>query len=125
PPQLPCMEACLAPHDRDAAALSALLGRVYDAALRPEHWTAAVAAAAHSFRCTKALLFTPYVAPHNGGLAIPFGIREESLQLWASSYIEHDVWSQELARRGQLQAGTVLLDEQMVPQAEFLDSKFY
>ncbi|MDY6949508.1 MAG: hypothetical protein SXG53_27820, partial [Pseudomonadota bacterium] len=119
------MEACLARNDRDAAALSALLDRIYDAAMRPERWTAAVAAIARSFGCTKALLFTPYVSPHNGGLAIPCGIGEDALQLWASSYIDHDLWSLEVARRGAFRPGTVLLDEQMVPRAEFLASKFY
>lgn len=120
-----CMDACLDPQHRDVAALSALLDRIYDAAIRPEHWPAAVEAAAHSFGCAKALLFTPYLSPHSGGLAIPCGISEEALQLWASSYIDHDVWSLALARRGPLRPGMVLLDEQMVPQAELLESKFY
>jgi DNA-binding CsgD family transcriptional regulator/PAS domain-containing protein len=113
------------PPQRDAAALSALAERIYDAALRPERWHAAVAAVAHSFRCGKALLFTPYVAPHDGGLAIPSGIAEEALQQWASSYIEHDVWSRALASRGPLRAGTVLIDEQLVPEAEFVQSRIY
>jgi DNA-binding CsgD family transcriptional regulator len=119
------MDVSVSPRSRDAACLSELIHRIYEAGTQPERWHRAVEAVARSFGCRKALLFTPYVAPQNGGLIFPCGIDETALQLWASSYIEHDIWSQQLARKGMLNSGDVLIDSQMVPHEDLLASKFY
>lgn len=110
---------------RDAAGLSHLASLIYEAAMQPENWNAALAALAATFNCTKALLFTPYVPPQSGGLVFPCGISEAAMQLWASSYIDHDLWAEAVARPGQLQAGVAVLGEQLVPHEELLQSKIY
>lgn len=110
---------------RDANHLSDLVHQIYDASVHPERWNAVVAAIAASLGSSKGLLFTPYLAPQHGGLLFPAGIDEAALQLWGSSYIEHDIWAQRAQARGQLRVGEVLVDDDIVPRAEFLASRFY
>lgn len=110
---------------RDAHHLSDLVHQIYDASVHPERWNAVVAAIAASFDSSKGLLFTPYLAPQHGGLIFPAGIDEAALQLWGSSYIDQDIWAQRVQARGQLRVGEVLIDDEMVPRAEFLASRFY
>ncbi len=104
---------------------SHLVHLIYQASLQPEHWSQVVAAIAASFNTDKGLLFTPYIAPQHGGIVFPAGISESALQLWGSCYIQHDIWSQELSRRRLWKAGSVLLDQQMVPHQQLLESRFY
>jgi hypothetical protein len=85
---------------RSTAHLSELLHLIYDAGIDPERWNTAVAAIAASFGTNKALLFTPFVAPQHGGMIFPAGISENTLQLWGSYYIQHDVWSLLLEKHG-------------------------
>lgn len=110
---------------RDANHLSDLVHQIYDASVHPERWNAVVAAIAASLGSSKGLLFTPFLAPQHGGLIFPAGIDEAALQLWGSSYIDQDIWAQRAQARGQLRAGEVLIDDDIVPRAEFLASRFY
>lgn len=110
---------------RDAKHLSDLVHLIYDASVHPERWNGVVAAIAASFGTSKGLLFTPFLAPQHGGLIFPVGIDEAALQLWASSYIDKDIWAQRAQARGLLRAGAVLLDHEIVPREEFLASPFY
>jgi len=113
------------PANRDAKHLSDLLHLIYDAGLHPERWNAVVSAVAQSMDSTKALLFTPYIAPQHGGMLFPHGIDEKTLQLWGSHYIEHDIWAQRMQERDMWSDGGVFLDHEMVPMQEFLASRFY
>ncbi len=110
---------------RDAAHLSDLVHRIYDASVHPERWIGVVAAIAISFNSSKGLLFTPFLPPQHGGLIFPVNISEGALQLWATRYIDQDIWAQRVQARGLWRAGAVLLDPEMVPRKEFLASPFY
>lgn len=110
---------------RDATYLSDLVHRIYDASVHPERWTGVVAAIAVSFGASKGLLFTPFLPPQHGGLIFPVNISEGALQLWATRYIDQDIWAQRVQARGLWHAGAVLLDPEMVPRREFLASPFY
>jgi DNA-binding CsgD family transcriptional regulator len=110
---------------RDATHLSDLAHRIYDASVHPEKWNAVVATIAASLGASKGLLFTPFLAPQHGGLVFPVGIDEAALQLWASSYIDKDVWALSAQARGLWRTGAVLRDHEMVPRDEFLASPFY
>lgn len=110
---------------RDAAHLSELIHLIYGAALHPEQWSAVVAAIAVSLGSSKALLFTPYLAPQHGGFVFPFGFDEAAMQLWASTYIKHDIRAAQLRERGLLHDGVVVLDEDLVPQKQMLSSRMY
>ena len=110
---------------RDTQHLSDLVHLIYEASVHPEKWNAVVAAIAASFGSSKGLLFTNRLAPQHGGLLFPVGIDEAALQLWASSYIEHDIWAVQALKRGMWRTGAVLIDDAMVPREEFLASRFY
>ena len=105
--------------------LSDLVHRIYDASVHPERWSGVVGAIAASFGSSKGLLFTPFLAPQNGGLIFPVGIDEAALQLWASCYIDQDIWAQRSLARGLWRTGEVLRDHELVPREEFLASPFY
>ena len=113
------------PTHRSASHLSALVHLIYEAGIHPERWNKVVEAIAASFGTSKALLFTPFVAPQHGGMIFPTGISEETLQLWGSSYIEHDIWAKQIEQQGLWRAGDVMLDEEMVPHEEFITTRFY
>lgn len=110
---------------RDAVHLSELIHLIYGAALHPEQWSTVVTSIAGSFGSSKGLLFTPYLAPQQGGLIFAAGIDEAALQLWASNYIEHDIWAIQLAQKGLLRDGVAFVDQDLVPHAELLTSRFY
>lgn len=110
---------------RDGSHLSALLHQIYEAGVIPERWNDVVAAIARSLGADKGLLFTPYLAPQHGGMIFPHGISEETLQLWASSYIEHDIWAESARSKGMVGDGLVFIDEEITPREQLLDSRFY
>jgi len=84
-----------------------------------------VSQVAASFGSSKGLLFTPFLAPQQGGLIFAVGIEESALQLWASSYIDKDILALRAQARGMWRKGEVLLDQELVPRREFLASPFY
>jgi DNA-binding CsgD family transcriptional regulator len=114
-----------AARSRDAAALSDLVHAIYEAGLYPAQWNDTVAKVAASFGADKGLLFTPFVAPQHGGMIFPAGISEDMLQLWASAYIDRDIWAAGGAEKGILRAGTAWIDEDLVGREAFLASPFY
>ena len=109
---------------RDAKHLSELAHRIYAASVKPELWNGVVEAIAASLGSSKGLLFTPYLAPQHGGLIFPSGIDETALQLWASNYIDKDIWALRLQKNGTFD-GMAYTDKDLVPREEFLASPFY
>lgn len=110
---------------RDAAHLSELIHLIYGAAFHPEQWSTVVASIAASLNSSKAFLFTPYLAPQHGGFVFPFGFDEVAIQLWATTYIKHDIRAAQLREKGLLRDGVVVLDEDLVPQEQVLTSRMY
>ena len=111
--------------DRNAERLSGLVDGIYDAGVNPARWPEAVAAIARSMDASRALLFTPYLAPQHGGVIFPHEFPELALQLWATTYIEQDLWAINSAKKGLFRTGLVVLDDDMVDRREFLASAFY
>lgn len=126
-PLLPNPALALGPRvsGRSAEELSALLNQIYAAAANPQAWPAALGGVASSMLASKALLFTPYTPPQEGGIAFPWQLSEEFLQLMASTYMQHDVWAQAAAERNLWQEGRVVCDQELVPQEVLRDSIIY
>ncbi len=82
-------------------------------------------AIAASFYSSKAVLFTPRLAPQHGGFVFPVGITEACVQLWATRYIDKDVWGQVICQCGLERDGQAYLGDDLVPRQEFLASPFY
>lgn len=110
---------------RDTAHLSELTHLIYNAALHPEQWNNAVAAIAASFNCTQGLLLTPYLGPQHGGVYFPLRIDEAYVQLYATHYIDKNVWNQGMEKRGLWLDGNVCTGDEILPRDEFLASPFY
>ena len=110
---------------QDARQLSELVHLIYEAGVHPRRWPDAVGAIADSMAASRGLLFTPYLATQHGGVVFPFRFPEAALQMWATSYIEQDLWAINSAKKGQFRTGLVALDDDMVEREEFLASAFY
>lgn len=110
---------------RDAQYLSELVHQIYDASIHPERWNQVVAAIAASFGCTQALLLTPNLGPQHGGLFSPAGLEESYLQLYASNYIDKNVWAIGMQKRELWHEGQAYLGDDMISRENFLTSPFY
>ena len=115
----------LRPEPRSPEELSRLVHLVYEAAARPQAWSEVVAAIGASLGASKGLLVTPFVGPEDGGLLFPWQIPEWELQLWASRYIAHDIWSIRAREGGLWRQGAVYVNEDLVSTAELRASVFY
>ena len=111
--------------DRTATEFSRLTHLIYEAALQPALWCSAVEQVAMSVGANRGLLFSPYLAPQDGGLLFPWNLSEADLQLWATRYIEHDVWSAAALARNEAFEGVVLADEDLVPRDVLEQSLYY
>ena len=110
---------------RDTQHLSDLVHQIYDASVHPEHWSQVVASITASFGSAKGLMLTPNLGPQHGGLVFPAGIDEADLQLWASHYIDKNVWAIGMQKRGLWREGHAWVGEDMLPRKDFLASPFY
>ncbi len=111
---------------------SALLDRfsttvqaIHAAALQPEDWPQALAQIAMLLGAPKALAFTPLTKPDDGGFVLAHAIPQSFLQEWAERYLPHDIWTTQARDRGLLHDGNVLLGEDLVPDAQLVQSVFY
>ena len=110
---------------RDREQLSSLVHQIYEASAHPERWHQVVASITASFGAPKGLLLTPHVSPQHGGLVFPAGIDEAMLQLWATRYIDKNVWAIGMDKHGLWREGQAWVGEDMLPRKEFLASPFY
>ena len=110
---------------RDTQHLSDLVHQIYDASVHPEHWHQVVASITASFGSAKGLMLTPNLGPQHGGLVFPAGIDETDLQLWASHYIDKNVWAIGMQKRGLWREGHAWVGKDMLPRKDFLASPFY
>lgn len=114
--------------DRESAHIaefSDIVHKIYAASADPGRWPDAMAAAAQSIGSNKALLFTPLAAPQDGGLIFPWQMEDKYIALWASKYMDHDIWSQAAQKLGLTYSGAVFTDENLVPQERLRTSVYF
>jgi DNA-binding CsgD family transcriptional regulator len=102
-----------------------VINRIYDAALDAKAWSDVVCRIASLHDTDKAVLFTPYQAPQQGGFVFSTGIAETMVQQRASKYARHDVWTQATLEKGYLLEGAVVTDEDLYPHEALLKTVFY
>jgi len=102
-----------------------VVGRIYDAALDFKRWPQVLSDVVRFVGGSKGLMFTPLSKPSDGGFAVPHGIPHTMLAQWEARYLQHDVWAQAGARLDVYRDGNVVLDAELVPEREFLDSVVY
>ncbi len=98
---------------------------IHAAALQPQGWTAALRAIAELQDAERVLLFTPAQAPQAGGFVMAHEIPESFLAEWSQRYLPHDIWTSEGMRQGVVRNGAVVLGEDLVPDAQLVQSVFY
>lgn len=108
-----------------AEKLSELLHLIYGAATEPRQWSAVLAAVAHSMQGKTGLLYTPFLPPHKNGLLHTLNIPAEKTMLWATKYLEHDLWVNRAMAMGLAKQGAVVIDSDVCTEEELLASEIY
>jgi len=103
----------------------ALIDRIYQGALHPEIWPAVLQEIAAWMGVSKATLFTPTLALQDGGFTFDHNLTRESAELYSIKFQKEDLWvSKALEKRLAFQ-GNVILDSDLLPEAELFASSFY
>lgn len=114
---------------RDTKLLSDLTHRIYNASLHPEQWVDAVTQIHASLQANKSILFTPYLGPQHGGIAFPVGFSQESLDIWATKFIDKDEIGKKMLQKQLFFSGNVCTDRDLFPTEyeyqAYLDSEIY
>jgi DNA-binding CsgD family transcriptional regulator len=113
------------PFEERLEEFDALIHLIYSAVANPDLWSQVVGAVAHSLGADKALLFTPFTRPQDGGMAFPWQISEDHLAQWATKYLDHDIWAHTVVQKGLMHNGSVYTDQDLVPTKAFRESAFY
>jgi DNA-binding CsgD family transcriptional regulator len=95
-----------------------LVHGIYDAALHPERWPTVVQEIAGVFDAPRALMWTYFNKPANGGFSFSYNI-------WAAHGAEFDPWVSAAGAQGRLVEGVVSLDHELVSEEELLRTDFY
>lgn len=110
---------------RTAEELSSLLHLIYSAASDASLWPQVLTAVARSLKGRSGVLFTPYLPPQEKGMYHAMNITPEQSMLWATKYLELDLWTNRAFERGLVTQGAVITDVDTATEAEFLSSRIY
>lgn len=108
-----------------AEKLSDLLHLIYGAAIEPQQWSNVLAAVAQSMQGKTGLLYTPFLPPQQNGLLHTLNIPPEKTMLWATKYLEHDLWVNRSMAMGLAVQGAVVIDSDVCTEEELLASEIY
>ena len=103
----------------------ALIHRIYDAALRPNLWSDAVAGIADACGSSRGVLFTPLHGLAQGGLAYPHNIPQANIESWSAHGVAEDPHVAEVVARGLMREGVVVNSRDLVPYDRLLKTRFY
>lgn len=102
-----------------------LTGHLYEAALDPALWPAAMEAAARAFKASKAIAYSLDLSPAAGGFLSMVNIPEESQTVYWDTYRSRDPWIKGHAERFGGKAGSylgnALMDYRAVERTAFYD----
>jgi len=111
---------------RDKNHLSELTHLIYNASLHPEQWVDAVTQIHASMGANKSILFTPFVGPQHGGIAFPVGFTQAHLELWATKFVDKDIFGKRMQQKDLFFTGSICTDRDIFPTPKeyqgFLDS---
>lgn len=110
---------------RSAETLSDLLHLIYGAATDPAQWPAVLETVASSLHGRSGVFFTPFLPPHERGMYHTHNITPEQSVLWATKYLQLDMWTHRAFERGLVQQGAVITDADTATEEEFLASEIY
>ncbi len=108
---------------KELARLSGIIELIYEGTIRVEAWPRILKAIADHFGATKALLFTPFRRPENGGFEVLYNLDAKLYALWGSKYhLNEDIWTIRAFERNRVVTGGVFRDQDVVTDEEFLPS---
>jgi DNA-binding CsgD family transcriptional regulator len=110
---------------RSAEELSDLLHLVYGAASDSLQWPRVLEAVIASLKGRSGMLFTPQLPPHLGGILYTHNIPPEQNILWATKYIELDLWTNRAFERQLVKQGAVITDADTATEEELLATEIY
>ncbi|WP_439611382.1 helix-turn-helix transcriptional regulator [Reyranella sp.] len=109
---------------RSATDWDALVNRIYDAAIDASLWSSVLDAAAAHFGASKSTVYTPDLAPEQGGFFFSHNIPPESFESYASRYRHMDPWiSGHHQKFGDACGG--FLGSMLIPTGELEKTEFY
>lgn len=109
----------------ELAKLSELIDSIYQTATEPQHWNRVLSQIAAWVDAPKGLLFTPLVAPSNGGYYFVHNLPDALMQLWATKYEKEDTVAIRSIERGFAYEGNVFMADEVLPHDEYLQSVLY
>lgn len=98
---------------------------IYEASTNPAAWPRVLANVANALEAERALLFTPYQVPTDGGFIFPHAITPDQIALWATRYQAADKRAQRYRELDLLHDGNVVLGHEVVSEEELLASEWY
>lgn len=108
-----------------AAKLSELLHLIYGAATEPNQWGDVLTAVVQSMQGKTGLFYTPFLPPQQQGMLHTLNIPAEKTMLWATKYLEHDLWVNRSMAMGLAVQGAVVIDSDVCTAEELLASEIY
>lgn len=106
---------------------SALIDRIYQGALHPEIWPVVLSEVADWMCVSKASLFTPLLALQDGGFTFNHNLTTEFEEIYRIKFQNknEDLWVNKVMEKGLSFQGNVILDSDLLPEAELYASSFY
>jgi len=104
---------------------SALVERIYEAALEPRLWPSVPEPIARLHASPQAMLFAVQLPGVEQGFMYPYGVKPGALEAWDSGAARDDIWVLNGVKKGLFRAGKVVRGEELVPDDELLASDYY
>ncbi len=106
--------------------LSDVIGLIYEGATDPSRWTKDILpTVAEYLQAPKCVLFTPLKMPQDGGFGYIHGLSQRQFDLYVNRYQAEDIVTQTGIAKGLAFEGNVMLDPDVMPREQLLDSKYY
>ena len=108
-----------------SARAGSLVADVYEAALKPSHWTTVLERLVTHFKGTGAALRTFEATPEKGGFWCIHGIEPHGQEQFEQYFSTRNPWQARAEALGLYKSGTVMTSDALLPQRELRSSEFY
>jgi DNA-binding CsgD family transcriptional regulator len=102
-----------------------LIAEVYEAGLRPSHWTLVLERLVARFRGKGAALRTFEATPETGGFWWIHGISGPGQEEFEQYFSTRNIWQARAEELGLYKSGSIMTSDTLVPQRELRASEFY
>lgn len=102
-----------------------VVDRLYETVESPEDWATAMAEISRFFDATTGMIATPTATQRQSPFYVDYNHAPEAAEAYARDYHAHDVFQQCAIGRGLFKAGNALCSNDLIPQAELRQSRFY